>query len=685
MSKRLAKIAWLALLWLVFWSVPSTAQLPPDEMLLLKADRVQREGTRTIASGNVTVVVSDIRLDCQRLVYDSQTRRIEAQEECVFFWNENYAASDSLVYNLATEQATMLNVAGRGESLVHNNRLVETPIFFWADEVVWNPEKVELRQAMVTGSEAVPGDWGYFIESEKIEIYPRDKLIATSTRVNLEGTDLYTVPTLVLPLDTDQSRRRQAYFPQPGYSKLDGVFVRNAFDYLFDEQNYGTVNLDIYQKTGLAGGLEHFFTLGDRGGGNIYFYKQRGSQTSRGRFELASNLSYRFDQYTSLGFSYNANQFELPGEVGPLNISSAVVLNRFSPTSALQVMGNFARSGDNANNFYRLYYDVELSDELSALVEADYSLASTQFTRTRRTHYLGSLRHRGSLFDSELTVENTAGQDTYFLNRNPELSLRSHLFHVGAVPLLASASFGNIEESPSLLRTSRYDMQLRVPDQIYETGLGNLEVGAGVRQLFYGNGESQYVLAARTGWMQNFGDVATTRVDYNWQQPEGFTPFQHDLQFPFQTLTGGIEFHDEDMWRLSATAGYDLEYSVAQDIITRLDFRPADGWYLSAATNFDPNTSVWRSVDSNLTLQLSDHLSVSHWSIYDLVNSRLTYQNFMLNFENEDWVGSLAYRGVQNELFFQMSLKAFPLRPIKIGPEPYLPVLPQDLPNAFVR
>ena len=90
-------------------------------------------------------------------------------------------------------------------------------------------------------------------------------------------------------------------------------------------------------------------------------------------------------------------------------------------------------------------------------------------------------------------------------------------------------------------------------------------------------------------------------------------------------------------------------------------------------------------MDSGVTAQLTDGISLTHWSLYDLNNGRMTYQNFSVNYEDHDWVGSVTYRGVQNEIFFQMSLKAFPLRPIKVGPDPSLPILPANLSNAFTR
>jgi hypothetical protein len=90
-------------------------------------------------------------------------------------------------------------------------------------------------------------------------------------------------------------------------------------------------------------------------------------------------------------------------------------------------------------------------------------------------------------------------------------------------------------------------------------------------------------------------------------------------------------------------------------------------------------------VDAGIKMQITPGLSLSHWSVYDLVNSRLTYQDYQLNLEDHDSITSLVYRGVQNEFFLQFSLKAFPLQPVSIGPNTHDPILPQYMPNAFVR
>ena len=661
-----------------------TAQSAPAEPVFIQAESVERRGQLTIATGNVTVEVQGMRLDCQRLIYNPSLGVITAERECLFTWGDNFAASETLVLDVNTNEAVMHQVAGKSEDVAVGDKNFEGSMYFWADTMTYTPKKVTLQKAVLTTCNIEPNDLHYQINSDQVDLYPGDKMIAANTSFTIGGNRLYTLPTMVFPLNEKRSKR-QGYFPSVGYNNLDGAFLRNSFNYSFNEGNFGSANLDVYQRSGLGYGLEHFFDLGERGNGNFYFYSQNGQQSARNRFELRANGNFRIDEFTQVGVSYNANQFELPGEVSPLNVASSINLSRYTEGSALQIGANFSRNGENDNRSYRFYYDLDLSDQWSVLTRADLSTSSTEFTESNRYHYLGSLRHRNDLFEGDLSYERSGGQDTFYLNRQPELSLRSYPFQLGFLPLTASASFGVLEEAPSLFRTERYRFDLRVPDQIVETPMGNFHAGAGIRQQLYGSGQEQYVLGTRLGWTHDVADHLVMRFDYNWQDSAGYTPFQHDLAFGYQTLSGGIELYNSDNFRLATTGAYDLNYSAAYDIITRLDVNPVEGWELTAAANLDPNTGTWRSVDSGVTAQLTPGVSLTHWSIYDLVNGRLTYQNFSLNYEDHDWIGSLTYRGVQNEVFLQMSLKAFPLRSTKIGPDTALPILPTNISNAFTR
>ncbi len=674
---------WLACFFCVLFT-DSVAQTPKPDAVFIQAEQVERRGGLTVATGNVTLELDGLRLDCQRMVYDPELGIVTAERECLFSWGDSFAASETLVLDVNRKSAVLTQAAGKSDGLAFGDRAFEGSLYFWADTLFYTKDEVKLERAVLTTCDVESNDLHYKINSELVTLYPGKEVVASNTSVSIHDLQLYTVPTVVVPLDRDRSRR-QSYFPTVGYNNLDGAFLRNAFNYSFNEGNYGNVNLDVYQRSGLGYGVEHFFDLGEAGGGNIYYYTQQGQQAERNRFELRANGNFKIDEYTRLGVSYNASQFEQSSQVNPLNVSSVVNLSRSTERSALQLGANFSRSGENDNRSYRFYYDLELSDRWSLLTRADLSHSSNDITQTNRYHYLGSLRHRGDLFEGDLSYERSGGQKTYYLNRQPELNLRSYPFKVGPVPFTVATSVGILEESPSLFQTERARFDLQVPEQTIETAFGNFHLGAGARQQIYGSGQEQYVLGSRLGWTHDIAEHMLVRFDYNWQDSQGYTPFQNDLAFGYQVLSGGVELYSDDLFRVSATGAYDLNYDQPYDMITRLHVSPSPGWEFTASANLDPNTGNWRSFDSGVKAKLTPGLSINHWSLYDLTNGRMTYQNFSVNYEDHDWISSIAYRGVQNEVYFQMSLKAFPLRPLKVGPDSGLPILPANISNAFTR
>lgn len=657
---------------------------PAGEILLIRAERFRRDGKILICEGNVTTEVSGIRLDCQKLEYDTQTGFAKARKDCIFFWGDNFAASQEVDLDTQNRTALMRKVAGKGAELATGSRQTEQSLFFYADELRWTPDKAELTTATITTCDEVPQDWHYKLEASKIDIYPRQRLDATGGALTLGTQRLFTLPTISLSLDPSRSVW-QDFIPTFGYSGVFGAFVRTRLPFHFDSRNFGKIHLDYYTRTGLAGGIEGQFTLGNRGGGSIFYYRQGGVQSTAGRMDMRASLGYAIDEYTNIGFSYGQNQFELPGVVSPLNVGTSFAISRYAPGNAFQASTFYSRSGDNTNTGYRLFYEADLSERTSVLLSGDYAEASTLATKTHRFHYLASVLHRGDWFDMDLSAENTGGQSTYFVNRNPELRFRTHPLYLGDVPVLASFAYGDITEFPSECRTTRGDLRLTIPDQTVDWESGRMYAGAGFKEFFYGNGQNQTVVTARTSLMQNFNDNMLGRLDFNYQSPSGSTPFLTDFHYPYQSLTGGLEFYNTGEFRLSAYGGYDFYRNVTHDIMGRADYALGPGWAVSTGTNFDPGQGQFRSVDNQLSIQLTDNIYISHWAVYDFQQQKLSYQDFLINFAEHDWDASLAYRGVQNEVFFQFALKAFPSPKVQIGPSTNLPILPQNLPNAFVR
>ncbi len=330
----------------------------PAEPAHLIADRVRSTPEGVIAEGNVAVDLEGARLLCQHLEMDRATGAITATGECVFYWKDSFIAADTLTWDPSTRSARMRQAAGQGRDFNMEGGSLDRDIFFWAEQVDWTEEKVDLVDATFTTCDTSPEDWHYNFHSEHVEIYPNDRLLAANTSFTLHGKRIVTLPTLNISLDP-RDRRRRSPIPQVGSNSTDGTFVRNTIDYAFDQRNFGNLLLDYYSKTGIGRGLEHFYTLGEKGEGNLYFYHQNGN-TDRERYEVRNNLYYRPDDYTQIAWNFNSNRSELPGFDSPDNLSSYVSATRYAPGSALQFSQNYNKSGFDTNTTWRMFYNLEL-------------------------------------------------------------------------------------------------------------------------------------------------------------------------------------------------------------------------------------------------------------------------------------------------------------------------------------
>jgi hypothetical protein len=655
-----------------------------SKLLLLRAEQITRQGDAIVCVGKVRAEYEGLLLDCHWLRYDQKTGLVEARKECLFTFGESFASAEEIDFSLIDSSAILRGVAGRGSDLGSNDSYVEQPLFFWADVMNWRPDFIELHGATVTTCDELPGQWDYRILAERIDIYPRDRLEAYNTAVELGGHRPVTLPNLTFSLDPTKPLL-QDYLPTVGFSNLFGAFIRTTIPYNFDRRNFGKLRVDYYTRTGISGGLEHRFNWDERAVGDIYYYQQGGVNGQSGRLDFRTNAAFKLDASTTANFSYSQNQFELPNFSSPLTVSTQMGLTRQTGDLLLQLQTGYARSGDNTNTVYQGTIQNDFDERTRFLLTGDYTLASTLQQRTQRYHYLSSLQHRTDFGYFEAALESSTGQRTYFLNRTPELRFVSRPLQLGDVPVFASASYGRILESPSNIQSNRWDLRVTLPDQMYNLGSARVVVGGGLRQFFYDTGQKQRQWLARASVYQPVGEEITARVDFNLLDRFGGTPFFHDRQQSFSVITGGLEYFNSGSLRLGAYAGYDLLHQQAHDVIARLDYNPGPQFGLSSGANFNPIDRSMRSIDNMLSVRLGDSVSLSHWSLYDFQQQKLTYQDIMLNIESHDWVASLAYRGLQQEVFFQFNLRGFPSTPLHVGPEAGLPVLPNNLNNPFVR
>lgn len=656
---------------------PMTATLNNGNLVNLRAHRISHSANKTIAEGDVVVQTEGAQIEAQYVVLDHLTNQIHARGSVRMFQAGDEINAQSATYDLDTRFARLTDVFGIARNLSFRQEPLHGEMYFWSPSATWDGQVIRLKKGVVTTCDIPPPRYHFHMSGDEVVIYPKDRIEIHKLGLYLGKKQVVGKKTLVLSLKDD--RGQQDLIPRVGVTQTDGVFVKETLHYLAGKRDWGVVHLDYFQKAGLAYGLEHNYHLGNKGDGILYFYDLPTAPGRLGRFELRDSTTYHFAPTFTGQLNFSSTRYLSPVNAvqTPTNTWYAVSLTNSGQRSVEALSTAFFSSGSIHNESYATLYNVSLSERLSNHFEAQYIRAASAVSSSFYLHSLDRLTYLGDLFDSDLIFEQTTGSKLFLVNRRPEVQLRSRDLRLGPVPLQVALGVGQIDEQPSGASSGRTDVQVTVPDVSYPVGShGNIRAGLGLRQLFYTTGDAQYLGIARASWTQEIGENVRSYVDYRYQRARGFTPLQSDFFGRYHAVSAGVQVTDYDKVRFGVDLGRDIDFGRYYNLQARLDLTPWQRWKLNVGSSFDPNTGHPLNVDTQIRVPLSNTLSLQHYTLYDVQNRRLTYQDFMVQDDGHDWVTSVIYRSVQKEFYVQIALKALPYEQPTVGPNTRSPVLP---------
>ncbi len=116
----------------------------------------------------------------------------------------------------------------------------------------------------------------YYFSAGSVDVVVDKRLIARGVSLNALGRKLFTLPTLVVPLDRRLSR---GTLPQVGQSVEEGYYVKTALGYLLGD-NAGTARIDLMQKKGIGLGVDQqYLWKGAAGLLSLYYLNDRSRAT----------------------------------------------------------------------------------------------------------------------------------------------------------------------------------------------------------------------------------------------------------------------------------------------------------------------------------------------------------------------------------------------------------------------
>ncbi|MFP4497155.1 MAG: hypothetical protein ACLFQV_02995, partial [Vulcanimicrobiota bacterium] len=116
-----------------------------------------------------------------------------------------------------------------------------------------------------------------------------------------------------------------------------------------------------------------------------------------------------------------------------------------------------------------------------------------------------------------------------------------------------------------------------------------------------------------------------------------------------------------------------------QTIVPRMEYCPSDRFKFILGSTYDYNNRLWMNMDGEAGIKLGRSVALKYWGFYDLINKKMTYQNYVLEYASHDFVSRVIYKGNQGELWIDINLRFLSPHGPDVGPNPNLPVVSKDL------
>ncbi len=259
-------IRYVALFFLLF-IIMTSVSAQAVERFNINAERMEYFITdnQALARGNVEARWGDNRLTCDEIFVDLDKGFLTATGNVYFVQGDTGFRSEEIKYYFEQEKVIVFDARG-----TFATEEVEGYVYLQSKKIEGERGELFFEEARVSTCEF--DEPHYFLRSPHVEVYPGDRLIARHVSFwEFSGR----VPLLYWPyLYISLKEREQRITPEIGFSTLRGYFIKLTYNYFWDN-SYGNVLFDIYSRTGLAAGIQHFYL--DRGDdlGRLYFYIQQ--------------------------------------------------------------------------------------------------------------------------------------------------------------------------------------------------------------------------------------------------------------------------------------------------------------------------------------------------------------------------------------------------------------------------
>lgn len=603
---------------------------------LINADFLRYDLNGSIhAKGNVQAAYGDYTVSANEFVRNPSTNMGIFEGHVRLATKQASVEGERLEIDVKTRKWALYGATSRLDPSVFQGQ-TSAPVFIGSSVISGDERNLAVRAGTLTTCDLEHPH--YYFSAKEIEIHPDSKIVARN--VSIIGLDkrLFSLSSLVIPV----RGLSHNLLPQVGSSAEEGLFLKTAYAYLAKEHQQGFLKLDLMQKRGVGAGIEHSYNAGPASGQLTLYYlddREIGGRNISGRLQHQQRLG---TVNLSVATDYITNSYLYFPSTTTSNWQLALSQVRPNANTALTFRANeVSGMGQYETSTASLRHSQQFNEKLSGVLSLDMksyrSLGMT--TDDRELDSVVEIRHQGDKYDlalnasrrTDLDGNSYTGDDSYSsLDRLPELAFETDTYRSGlrllGLPSRLLVSAGRYHEEPSGVSSDRVLLQWDMLGQTVNLGSRtDLSLTAGFRQALYAKDKAQYVLRLGGVLTATHNDYMKTRITYNYQQPEGYSPFLFDYTGRYNYVRLVTDYQDTNKLRWSLSGGYDLNQRTYpwQDLSLRLTARPSNNVTYSFSTGYDLNRGKWRTLVGRFQVAGSEQFGLDVGARYDIENSRV--------------------------------------------------------------
>lgn len=705
------KRAWTYLLLLLVICFLNTSILAAEELVKVSGnkmkyymaeDRLDISGAAKLVTESVTITSDIIRANFQ----DGEIIEIKATGNVTMEKDGDTFAGKELTYHL--EKKTGLILELRSESQIEESDEIA---YLSGKEAKYSEDLIDILTGQFTTCNLEQPHC--LFRAQRIKLYPDDKIIAYHvTFWEFNGK----VPLFYWPYYSKSLKdEKNKFTPSVGYSAATGWFLKTVYSFFNEEETHGELYLDYFQKLGFAGGLKYWYMDNQDGVGSVYLYLQQNA------FNVSNPyLDFQHSQ------NYTWNNWKLRTNTAIKRYETQDTLNTSNTISYRQGANSFnwTNTFAGSNNFYTDYQTQHLTNVLQSNLKVwginvkGYYKDNRYFHRPDQSYWNGYLKlsQRNKFVDWYLLNKKTGNRnpdlDFYYL---PEFVVKLNFAGLQTKlkpyisPFDYKLTLGHYVENRTETRAYKWGNKLDFYRYFKLFGPLTLKTTASASFNMYSTMEANYeyspaVELKATSKLGFYGALG-----YTYKNGDGISPFRFDRPktSESQNLKGSIGYNKYGL-RVNSATTFNLvnqQFTTMQNSINYRVKNVSMGFtfpYSFQTQKFSMLTGKASIKHSDLTFSLDAQVDPDGW-IFKKMNSKVDWQM------NDDWhvEGQLKfapYKGfdiedsqtratmtitrnlhcreisvnydfVEQEIWFEYNLTAYPKEKVRLGSNPNEPIL----------